>query len=87
MTCMTIQKTLMCLICSEEKKLEALYAYFFNRKNGEAPCAYFSYGLIFFEVQRVHALIFHVLLKKSVFRVDLLSVSQIQKTFSLFYTV
>ena len=39
---------------------------FLTEKNGEAPCAYFSYVLNFFEVQRVHVLIFHVLIKKSV---------------------
>ena len=49
------------------KKLEALCAYFFNKKNGEAPCAYFSYVLNFFEVQRVHVLICHVLIKISVY--------------------
>ena len=30
---------------------------FLTEKNGEAPCAYFSYVLNFFEVQRVHVLI------------------------------
>ena len=39
---------------------------FLTEKNGEAPCAYFSYVLNFLEVQRVHVLIFHVLIKKSV---------------------
>ena len=40
---------------------------FLTEKNGEAPCAYFSYVLNFFEVQRVHVLIFHVLIKKGVY--------------------